>query len=83
MGTKSFSGTQKSGRRIRTLRGPTLLATGCGDGSIWIWDEATGREPVKFDHGSKVNTLAFAPDGQSIASGGEDGMILIWRPTKP
>src|SRR5262249_51240796 len=31
-----------------------------------------------FDHGSFVKSLAFSPDGQILASGGDDRAIKLW-----
>ena len=29
-------------------------------------------------HSDTVNALVFSPDGKSLASGGDDGFIIIW-----
>ena len=31
------------------------------------------------EHSNSVNSVAFSPDGQSLASGSWDGMINIWE----
>ena len=31
-----------------------------------------------LDHRGPVRTLAFAPDGQTLASGGQDNVIVVW-----
>jgi RNA polymerase sigma factor (sigma-70 family) len=51
----------------------------CGD-SIW---DITGNEPVKrnsisIPRGGEVRSLGFAPDGQTLASGGDDHKVRIW-----
>ncbi len=48
------------------------FALGCWDGSITLFDAATG-EPVgpPLRHGSRVRVLAFSPDGRYLASGGD------------
>ena len=59
----------------------TWLASGGGDGSVRIWDPATGQQrAVLPGHGGGVNAVAIAPDGTWLASGGGDGSVRIWDP---
>jgi WD40 repeat protein len=56
-----------------------LLAAGIRDGSVWIWELATG-EPVKVippAQGS-VMSLAFSPDGTLLALAAEAREIQVW-----
>ncbi len=47
--------------------------------TIHVWEIATGQKAVEFlGHHSGVTSLAFAPDGKTLASGGGDSSILIW-----
>ena len=60
----------------------TRLATVCLDGTIKIWDVATGRERgTFFGHKKEVYSIAFSSDGNTLASGGMDNTIIIWRTT--
>ena len=57
-----------------------LLATGSGDGSVWIWDTRTGELKAQAQGSQKpVWALAFSPDGSQIAAGGgrRDGAHLV------
>ncbi len=57
-----------------------LAAAGKGpDGAVLIWDmDDPARPPVLHKgHAGTVYCLAFAPDGQSLASGGEDRTARI------
>jgi WD40 repeat protein/serine/threonine protein kinase/tetratricopeptide (TPR) repeat protein len=62
------------------------LASSSWDGTIRIYDLATGRELLKFEeHDGSIGGVAFSPDGQLIvsATGGvlssKPGKILIWN----
>ena len=47
--------------------------------AIRLWDVATGEKISTFrGHCSDVQELAFSPDGTLLASGGYDGIILLW-----
>ena len=54
-----------------------VVATGIG---IWIYDTTTYQEVALLTaHTSAVKCLAFSPEGHILASGGEDGTILLWH----
>jgi WD40 repeat protein len=63
----------------------TLLASAGGDGTVRLWDPATG-EPVgpSLQTGSAsqggVQGVAFSPDGKLLASADADGTIQLWNP---
>ena len=47
--------------------------------SIRLWDIATGENIATFwGHPTDVQTLAFSPEGELLASGSFDGTILLW-----
>jgi len=46
---------------------------------IWLYDVATFRElALLTGHTEIVWSLAFSPDGQTLASGSWDGTVLLW-----
>ncbi|HEX2299150.1 MAG TPA: pentapeptide repeat-containing protein, partial [Pseudonocardiaceae bacterium] len=65
---------------VATMRG-SILATGHEDGTIRIWDPATGT-PLRTlrGHTGLVLALAAGPDGHWLASAGENDTIRIWDP---
>jgi WD40 repeat protein len=55
-----------------------LLAISAG-GAISLWDGGTGElHSVLGGHGSEVEAMDFSPNGELLASGGQDGELKIW-----
>jgi len=53
-----------------------------GGSDFWahVHDFATGKElEVHKGHHGPVHVIRFAPDGETFASGSEDGTIRLWR----
>jgi eukaryotic-like serine/threonine-protein kinase len=56
-----------------------VVALGCKDGSIWLWDLTTGHWLAPpFHHGRAVRALAFSPNGKTLVTGGYDETARIW-----
>jgi WD40 repeat protein len=55
--------------------------------SVWLWSLAEGAPFLRMwaywpGGGSpalRVSSVAFSPDGQTVASGSSDGQVLLWR----
>jgi hypothetical protein len=55
------------------------LATGSGDGTVRVWDAASGRRIYAFDgHSNEVICMAWSPDGRRLATGSPDRTVKVW-----
>jgi tetratricopeptide (TPR) repeat protein len=55
------------------------LITCSDDGTIKVWAVETGMETLTLrGHPTMVRALSLSPDGTQLASGSEDGRIMIW-----
>ncbi len=67
-------------RKIAVSPNGKLLASGpLEDGTVNVWDMATGRNLHTFHgHQGIVWSIAFSPDSQTLASGGADKTVAFW-----
>src|SRR5262245_48215586 len=79
--------------RVRVLSGHTdsvrgaafspdgrTLATGANDGTIRLWDVATGEGRVLAGHAGMVTAVAFSPSGDALVSASHDATARLWSP---
>jgi RNA polymerase sigma factor (sigma-70 family) len=55
------------------------VATGWTEGMLHLFDVADGKEFLRLQgHGAAVSSVAFSPDGKTLASGQRDTTVLVW-----
>lgn len=55
-----------------------LLASGSLDGTVRVWEAATGREAHRFTAGNSIFHVAWSPDGETLAAGGQFLSVRLW-----
>ncbi|HEY3391282.1 MAG TPA: WD40 repeat domain-containing protein [Lacipirellulaceae bacterium] len=55
------------------------VVTGCLDGTIRIWNAATGAHERMFAHDRWVAAIDLSPDGKWLVSSGLDDSVRLWN----
>lgn len=56
-----------------------MVVASCLDGTTRGFNSTTGQPTFSANHGSPVNGFAISPDGQRLATGGQDNRIKFWN----
>lgn len=72
--------TERSRQRMPQDDPPALMVTGDQDGRLLLWEVPQGRLVQVMDDGEAlaVQSLAFSPDGETLAVGSDGGQIWLW-----
>jgi WD40 repeat protein len=79
--TRVFGAHSESMNTVAVSPDGTWICAGSQDGSICIWNRATGSLRYKLlANDSPISAVDFSPDGTWLASGSADGAVRIWNP---
>lgn len=66
-------------RAVTISHDDALFATGDSEGTVWVWDAASGTaQGVVAAHAASVTALAFSADRSSLLTASTDGTIRNW-----
>jgi RNA polymerase sigma factor (sigma-70 family) len=68
------------GKRLVSLYYDQASAAPGADGAVWFWDLETGKRLRKLGVPKcRLDTLAWSPDGRTLAAAGDDKLIHLWE----
>jgi WD40 repeat protein len=77
---QSFHGHERSVNSVAVSADGSRIVSGGDDGSVRVWDVASGEEmgePLR-GHEGEVALVALTADESRIVSGGKDGSVRVW-----
>lgn len=65
---------------LKISKDGSLLVSACADGTVKLWDIASGRMVRSFiGHTNIVREMDLSGDGARIASGDDSGEVILWN----
>jgi WD40 repeat protein/serine/threonine protein kinase len=64
---------------VRFSPDSAVLASASLDGTVKLWDVATGDLITTLDHGAEVNFISFTPDGAGLLASGSSIDTALWN----
>ncbi len=64
-------------RRVALTQDGKTLAGAC-ESELSIWDVASGKEQARMTQRGRTFTIAFSPDGKTLASGSWQTGVKLW-----
>jgi WD40 repeat protein len=58
-----------------------LIASGANNGTVIIWEAASGKRQHVLDHQGVISSVAWSPDSKQLASGSSNDRIMVWDAT--
>ncbi|XP_076446560.1 periodic tryptophan protein 2 homolog [Babylonia areolata] len=73
-------GPQRSITSVAVNSVGDLIALGCAElGQLLVWEWQSQQQVLKQQaHFNQTACLAYSPNGQNLASGGDDGKVKVW-----
>ncbi|HEV3004529.1 MAG TPA: WD40 repeat domain-containing protein, partial [Pirellulales bacterium] len=75
---RSLAGHARAIRGLVYNADGALLLSGCADGSLRCFQSVNGQPVYTANHGAKLHALAISPNGQTVATAGDDKQIRLW-----